>query len=60
MVSYIDFYKMNLAWVMIICFNLIYFVGVITILNFLLRKYFLPFNSLIYDKLLKVLEDFKK
>ncbi len=52
--EYLEIYKLTFGWTLVICYNLVYWVGILTILKFLWNNYFNPMLSLIYDIIKKI------
>ena len=41
--NYIEYYKLTFGWTLAICYNLIYLIGILTVLKFIFKTYIIPF-----------------
>ena len=51
--EYLEYYKIMFGWTLVICYNLVYFIGVVTIIRWLWQNYFKVFLSILMDKIIK-------
>ncbi len=52
--EYLEYYKITFGWTVAICYNLVYFVGCVTIIRWLWQNYFRVFLSMLMDQLNRV------